>query len=55
MINFVIGVVALVGGFYFLNKFTKSSPSLKTREEHNKKNPTDDAYFPPNNGNGPSF
>jgi hypothetical protein len=46
--NFIIGIVFLFLGGIFLFKFLGSSPSLKKRDEHNKKNPMDDSSFPLN-------
>lgn len=42
----LIGIVLLAGGIWFLG----ASPSLKKRDEHNKKNPLDDSSYPPNHG-----
>jgi hypothetical protein len=50
VLNLIIGVVILLAGLYFMLKFLGSSPSLKKRDENNKKNPMDDSHFPPNNG-----
>ncbi|MFC4181976.1 hypothetical protein [Saccharococcus thermophilus] len=52
MLNVIIGIAILLVGLYFMFKFFRSSPSLKKRDEHNKKNPTDDSIYPPNTPNG---
>jgi flagellar basal body-associated protein FliL len=52
LLNVIIGIVILLVGLYFMFKFFGSSPSLKKRDEHNKKNPTDDSISPPNTPNG---
>jgi uncharacterized membrane protein YfcA len=52
LLNVMIGIVMLFVGFYFMFKFFGSSPSLKKRDEYNKKNPTNDSIYPPNIPNG---
>ena len=46
--NLIIGLGLLLFGGIFMFKFLGSSPSLKKRDEDNKKNPMDESSFPSN-------
>ncbi|HWO95180.1 MAG TPA: hypothetical protein VNM45_02275 [Bacillus sp. (in: firmicutes)] len=48
MFNLIAGIGLLLFGITFIFKFLGGSPSLKKRDEHNKKNPIDESSFPSN-------
>ena len=52
MLNLLIGGSLLVLGGYCMFTFMGSSVSVKSRDDNNVVNPTDESIVPPNSTNG---
>lgn len=52
LLNLLIGGSLLVLGGYCMFKFMGSSTSVKSRDDNNVANPTDESIVPPNSTNG---
>ena len=52
LLNLLIGGSLLVLGSYCMFKFMGSSVSVKSRDDNNVANPTDESIVPPNSTNG---
>ena len=52
LLNLLIGGSLLVLGGYCMFKFMGSSVSVKSRDDNNVVNPTDESIVPPNSTNG---